>query len=53
MSDLPALPPIPSRRRRTVTEKLQIVQESLAQSVSIAAVSLAHRMNANQLHRLR
>ena len=53
MSDLPVLPSGPSRRRRTIAEKLQIVQESLAPSVSIAAVALAHRINANQLHKWR
>ena len=53
MSDLPALPSGHSRHRRTVAEKLQIVQESLAPSVSIAAVALAHRINANQLHKWR
>lgn len=53
MSDLPVLLSGPSRRRRTIAEKLQIVQESLAPSVSIAAVALAHRINANQLHKWR
>ena len=53
MSDLPVLPSGPSRRRRTIAEKFQIVQESLAPSVSIAAVALAHRINANQLHKWR
>jgi transposase len=53
MSDLPVLPSARSRRRRTIAEKLQIVQESLAPGVSIASVALAHRINANQLHKWR
>jgi transposase-like protein len=53
MSDLPVLPSAHSRRRRTTAEKLQIVQESLVPSVLMAAVALAHRINANQLHKCR
>lgn len=39
MSDLPVLPSAHFRRRRTIAEKLQIVQESLEPSVSMAAVA--------------
>ena len=53
MADLPVLPASHSRRRRTAAEKVQIVKESLAPNVSIAAVALAHRINANQLHKWR
>ena len=53
MADLPVLPAPHSRRRRTAAEKVQIVKESLAPNVSIAAVALAHRINANQLHKWR
>ena len=53
MADLPVLPVSHSRRRRTAAEKVQIVKESLAPNVSIAAVALAHRINANQLHKWR
>jgi len=53
MSDLPVPPSARSRRRRTIAEKLQIVQESLAPGVSIASVALTHRINANQLNKWR
>ena len=53
MSDLPFLPSAHSRRRRTIAEKLQIVQESLVPSVSIASVALTHRINVYQLHKWR
>lgn len=51
MSDLPVLPSADSRRRRTIAEKLQIVQESLEPSLSMAAMALAYRINANQLQK--
>jgi len=53
LAGLPVLSAPHSRRRRTAAEKVQIVKESLAPNVSIAAVALAHRINANQLHKWR
>ena len=54
MLDLPKHPtPHSRRRRRSFAEKIAIVQESLEPNVSIAAVALAHRINANQLHKWR
>jgi transposase len=37
------------RRWRSVSEKLQIVQESLQPGVSVAEVARAHGVNANQV----
>jgi transposase len=37
------------RRYRTVAEKLEIVQETLAAEVSVAVVARRHGVNANQL----
>ena len=54
MLDLPKYPiPHSRRRQRSFAEKIAIVQESFEPNVSIAAVALAHRINANQLHKWR
>ena len=42
-----------SRQSYTAAQKIRIVQESMMPDVSIASVAMAHRINANQLHRWR
>jgi transposase len=37
------------RRKRSATERLRIVEETLAPGVSVAAVARAHGINANQI----
>jgi transposase len=41
------------RQSYTAAQKIRIVQESMRPDASIAAVAMAHRINANQLHRWR
>jgi transposase-like protein len=41
------------RQSYTAAQKIKIVQESMLPDVSIASVAMAHRINANQLHRWR
>ena len=41
------------RQSYTAAQKIRIVQESMLPDVSIAGVAMAHRINANQLHRWR
>jgi transposase len=41
------------RQSYTAAQKIRIVQESMQPDASIAAVAMAHRINANQLHRWR
>lgn len=38
------------RRRRSVLERRQIVEETLAPGASVARVARAHEVNANQVH---
>ena len=38
------------RRRRSVLERRQIVEETLVPGASVARVARAHEVNANQLH---
>jgi transposase-like protein len=52
LADLPVLPP-QSRLRRNAAEKVLIFKESLVSKVSIAAVALAHSINANKLQKWR
>lgn len=53
MADLssPSLPL--SRQQYTRAQKADIVEQSMAPSVSIASVAMAHGINANQLHKWR
>lgn len=54
MIDLPKSSSSHSRRQRySITEKIAIVKESFQPNVSIAAVALEHRINANLLHKWR
>ncbi len=54
MIDLPKFSSSHSRRQRhSITEKIAIVKESFQPNVSIAAVALEHRINANLLHKWR
>jgi transposase len=39
----------PKRQQRTVVEKRRIVEETLAESASVARVARAHGVNANQV----
>ena len=41
------------RKRRTVSEKLEIVRLTLAAGASVAEIARAHEVNANQLHKWR
>jgi transposase-like protein len=41
------------RQSYTAAQKIQIVKQSMMPNVSIASVAMAHRINANQLHRWR
>ena len=42
-----------SRKQYTRAQKADIVEQSMAPSVSIASVAMAHGINANQLHKWR
>ncbi len=54
MIDLPKSSiPHSRRRRHSIAEKIAIVKESFEPNVSIAAVALEHRINANLLHKWR
>jgi transposase-like protein len=43
------LPPIRRRRRFSKEFKRQVVEETLARGTSVAAIAMAHRLNANQV----
>ena len=54
MIDLPKSSiPYSRRQRHPIAQKIAIVKESFEPNVSIAAVALAHRINANLLHKWR
>lgn len=54
MIDLPKTSiPHSRRQRHSIAEKIAIVKESFEPNVSIAAVALEHRINANLLHKWR
>jgi|SRR5581483_9789795 len=48
---LPSTPP--NRHRRSLAEKRRIVEETLAEGVSVARVARAHGVNANQVFQWR